>query len=137
MTGCKLVSFPVLALALFLSTPNAVRAQKAQKDAVSVHKGVCVLSGGQNYFRPCGYAQTYWVAGEQEVLLILRQQYNKTAKAPADEVYVELRGRIGPKFGDGAAAKHDGVIRVDSVLAIRERKGNECALPPGRPKPSR
>ena len=137
MTGCKLVSFPVLALALFLSTPGAVRAQKAQKDTVSVHKGVCVLSGGQNYFRPCGYAQTYWVAGEQEVLLILRQQYNKTAKVPADQVYVELRGLMGLKVSEGAAAKHDGILRVDSVLAIRERKGNECALAPVRSKPSR
>jgi hypothetical protein len=137
MTGSKLVSFFFTALALFLTTPGAAPAQNVPKEATGVHKGVCVLSGGQNYFRPCGSAQTYWVAGEQEVLLILRQQYNKTAKVPADEVYVELRGQTGPKLNQGAAEKHNGVIRVDSVLAIRERKGNECALPPARPKPSK
>ncbi len=101
-------------------------------DGNTLYKGLGIAAGPDNAFRPCGTGKSYWLSGPQDVLVKLRETYGKTAKTAGEHLYMELRGRIGPKMQQGASAEMDGIFRVEEVIVVRTRAGSECGGGKGR-----
>lgn len=102
------------------------RAAAAKQEGVPIQKGLGIAVGMDNVFSPCGSGKSYWLSGEQSVMLIVRAGYAKSVKVAGEHVYMELRGRIGPKMQEGASAKLDGIFRVEEVVLVRSRGASEC-----------
>lgn len=109
---------PCRALALsmvLLLTSFCAAKQSADIQTSQVHRGLAVWGHEVREFRPCGSDAALWVVDETRELW---QRYREIASdsEPYTEVYVELRGEMGPPPFDGFGAEYPGMIRVTEVL---------------------
>jgi len=73
-------------------------------------------------FQPCGSRESWWVTDGEE----LRRRYRAIATAQYQQVYVELRGTIGPEGKYGHMGAHTRELSVQEVLTIREARQTDC-----------
>lgn len=68
-----------------------------------------------NSFQPCPGNLIYWIEGNSEAALALREYALKHAQRPFQPFYVELEGSLLGKQRQGAAVGYDDVVRLHGV----------------------
>ena len=73
-------------------------------------------------FRPCGSDESWWVTEGAE----LRTRYRELTTRQYEEVYVELRGQVGPRGRYGHLGAYTRELSVDEVITIRPIHPGDC-----------
>ncbi|MFC3914393.1 hypothetical protein ACFOSS_13085 [Pseudaeromonas sharmana] len=103
----------------------------ASLGAVQPLSGLYRAGADVNSLQRCDSNLVYWVSGDNQVALALREYVLKHARRPFQPFYIELNGELigRPRVGNGAG--YDDVLRVESVEALSEQLPAQCqALPP-------
>lgn len=73
-------------------------------------------------FQPCGSPEQWWVTRGEE----LRERYRQVATRPYEEVYVVVRGRVGPPGHYGHMGAYARELSVDEVVQVRPAPRGRC-----------
>lgn len=89
-------------------------------------RGFYVYGHEVSSFTPCGSPKIYWVTGPAEIEL--RNAHREFARAPYDDVYVEVTGQPRGRATDRSlAADYDGLFYIDALVKARTAKPNDCS----------
>ena len=84
-----------------------------------------------NSFQPCPGNLVYWIEGNSEAALALREYVLKHAQRPFQPFYVELEGELLGKQREGGAAGYDDVLHLHGVEDMTPELPPKCRdLPP-------
>lgn len=99
--------------------------------SAAVWQGLYRAGAEVNSFQPCPGNLVYWLDGNSDLALSLREYALKHTVRPYQPIYVELVGELSGKQRTGSAAGYDDVLQLQSVESISLQLPEPCQqLPP-------
>jgi len=103
----------------------------ADTEAVFTFDGYYAFDSDRNSFQPCGSERRFWMAGDDNAIASLQQQYLERTSEEGQLMFVRLDGAL--QQADDARPEHAGRFKLDAVRALREPQDTDCRLPGGSP----
>lgn len=105
----RFLPLPLLALALAGACATAGAGGNTE------YAGLYAQGFEVDSFRPCGSPEKWWVVQGEE----LRERYRQVATQPYEEVYVVVRGRVGPPGRYGHLGGYSRQLSMTEVVQVR------------------
>ena len=91
------------------------------------YRGLYVFGSEVETFQPCASEKVLWVRGTTELRRQLQSAHQRLTSKPYQGVYVELKGRPGPRATEGYfPSQYEGQFFVEEVLKVRAREARDC-----------
>ena len=120
------ISFWVFLLFILPACGSSAESDAASSIDKNKLKGHYIYGHEENSFQPCNQKKVFWVIGDNNILLLLEENYLRYTSTSYEEVYLEISGEYKAKAKDGFAMDYDGQIQVLKMLQMRKKMEQDC-----------